>query len=741
MTQSLYADVIVDISHEKLDRTFQYRIPMELRDRIHPGSQVQIPFGNGNRRIAGYVMSIGSKALYEEDRIKEILSVDESAVTVESQLIATAAWMKKTYGSTMIQALKTVLPVKEHAKGRQIRRITLLPAKAQAEQMLAEYERKKYRARARLLSALILQPELDYSDAISRLSLAPDVIRKLEAEGVLAVSSDVFYRNPVRAEGQRRAYELSEAQQTVLDQIHAEWGADGQKRPVLLFGVTGSGKTAVYLELIAEVLAEGRQAIVLIPEIALTRQTVERFCARFGNAVTILHSRMTPAEKADQMERVRKGEVSIVIGPRSALFAPFERLGLILIDEEQESSYHSEVTPRYQALDVALYRASLAGAHVLAGSATPSVDCYYRCRQEQFALVTLKDRFGGAQLPRVEIVDLREELKEGNRSILSRSLVKEMALRKKRGEQTMLFLNRRGYAGFVHCRACGFVVKCPHCDVSLNLHNNGKLICHYCGFEQKSVTVCPSCGSSYIGGFRAGTQQIEQLIRKTFPGIRTLRMDADTTKQKNGHESILEAFANGEADVLIGTQMIVKGHDFPNVTLVGVLAADLSLFASSYTAGERTFDLVTQAVGRAGRGNKPGMAVIQTYHPEHYSIQTAAAQDYETFYKEEISYRKLMGYPPAARLLSVHTACDREELLEQAMEYIAKYLNRILPRGKAVVIGPTYESISKVSDLYRMVVYIKSPREEILIWMREKLEQYIELNKGFSKIYISYDLT
>ena len=350
------------------------------------------------------------------------------------------------------------------------------------------------------------------------------------------------------------------------------------------------------------------------------------------------------------MERVKRGEVDVMIGPRSALFTPFENLGLIVIDEEHETTYKSEQVPRYHARETAIRRAKLEGASVVLGSATPSLEAFYRCRLGEYTLLELKNRATAQSLPEVYTVDMREELKHGNRSIISDRLKEMIEDRLQKRQQIMLFLNRRGYAGFVSCRECGYVVKCTHCDVALSAHKNGKLVCHYCGYERPSMTSCPECGSHYIGGFRAGTQQIEELVTKMFPAARVLRMDMDTTKKKDSHEKILSAFAAEEADILIGTQMIVKGHDFPQVTLVGILAADMSLYSNHYQSAERTFQLLSQACGRAGRGREKGEVVIQTYNPEHYSIQTAARQDYESFYEEEMNYRMLMGYPPAEEL-------------------------------------------------------------------------------------------
>ena len=492
------------------------------------------------------------------------------------------------------------------------------------------------------------------------------------------------------------------------------------------------------MEMIARVIRDGKQAIVLIPEIALTYQTVMRFCQRFGNRISILNSRMTDAERYDQMMRAKEGAIDIMIGPRSALFTPFPNLGLIVIDEEHEQTYKSEQSPRYHARETAIYRAKIEGASVVLGSATPSLETFYRVQCGEYKMLTLKERSVGQSLPVVHTVDMREELAKGNRSILSDQLKMLIQERLEHAQQTMLFINRRGFAGFVSCRSCGYVAKCPHCDVSLTAHKGGKLVCHYCGHEEPEHPVCPQCGSKHIGGFRVGTQQIEELIKKQFSQARVLRMDMDTTKEKDGHEKILEAFANEEADILIGTQMIVKGHDFPNVTLVGILAADLSLYADDYRAGERTFQLLTQAAGRAGRGRRKGEVVIQTYSPEHYAVETAARQDYEAFYEEEIAYRRLMGYPPTEQLLAVLLTGEDEQLLETAATYLKVYAERV-GKGQVQLIGPASPYVGKVNNVYRRVIYVKHAKYEVLIGMKDKLEQYIEMNSGFSKLRIQFD--
>lgn len=737
-----YADIIVDITNEKLDRIFQYRIPEALSDRVQIGTRVQIPFGGGNRLITGYVIGFSETPGYDPERIKEIAAVPEEGLTVETTLIALAGWIRKTYGSTMIQALKTVMPVKEKKKTREKKRLRLVMERQQAEALLAEYRRKHSSARERLLAALLEKGILDMEEVTKELKVAAAAWRPMEQLGVFRMEEETCYRNPLQGlleslDGQR-AQQPNEEQQAVCAGIEGEW--QGQNRPVLLQGVTGSGKTVVYIELIRRVLEQGQNCIVLIPEIALTWQTVSRFCSQFGDQVTVLHSRMTPAERSDQFERVRAGAVRIVIGPRSALFTPFANLGLIVIDEEQEHTYQSEGTPRYDARDTAIRRAELEGAHVLLGSATPSVESSWRCRQGHYARFLLKNRYGAAVLPEVTVTDMRQELRKGNRSILGEALQEKIRQRLERKEQVILFLNRRGHTGFISCRSCGHVIRCPHCDVSLTYHNTGRMVCHYCGYTIPAVSVCPECGSPYIGGFRVGTQQVEQVVQKAFPGIRTLRMDADSTRGKEGYEKILKAFSEGEADVLIGTQMIIKGHDFPNVTLVGVLAADASLFAEDYRASEQTYQLLVQAVGRAGRGRKPGEAVIQSYHPEHSCIQAAVDQDYDAFFREEIAVRELMGYPPASNMLTIHASCSQEELLKLAMSYIRKYLEKLTEGGSTGLIGPAEDRIAKLQDQYRMVLFVKEKDPLRLIRLREMLEKYIEINPGFHPVTIQYEV-
>lgn len=734
----------------KLDKTFQYSIPDELLCDIRPGVCVDIPFGS--RTITGYVIEVTDKPEYDPARTKPLIGIKADSVAVEAKLIALAAWIRRNYGSTMNQALKTVIPVKKQAKEQVSRSIALKIDKVKARAQLALCEAKKQKAKARLFRALIDADDgarLEYSFVTGKLSVSAATIRALEQSGFIEVITQSGYRNPVEHMSVD-TYDkvLNAAQQSVVDAIEGDIAA-GLRNTYLIKGVTGSGKTEVYMELIAHCIQSGRQAIVLIPEIALTYQTVMRFFARFGNRVSIINSRLSNGERYDQFERAKNGDIDIMIGPRSALFTPFSNLGLIIIDEEHENSYKSESVPRYHAREVAIEYARMSDAIVVLGSATPSVDSYYKAKTGVYRLLELDKRVDDRPLPKCEVVDLRQELREGNRSILSTRLQELMEERLLNGQQTMLFLNRRGKSAFMSCRACGFVVKCPHCDVSLSEHSGGVMVCHYCGYRQPVPKVCPSCGSKYISGFKAGTQKIEAMVAKRFPQARILRMDYDTTRAKDAYEKILQAFSNHEADILIGTQMIVKGHDFSNVTLVGVLAADMSLHVNDFHAAERTFALLTQAAGRAGRGKLPGNVVIQTYDPDHYAIRTAKEQDYEAFYDKEIEYRRLMNYPPVWNMLLVHvTSPDESEcssMAQQVYDIASQMISHTdenqSPDDRHLIqlIGPADANIAKVNDIYRKVIYMKTSDYAALISIKDVIEQAVKADTAMKHANISFD--
>ena len=672
-----FADVIIDISAPNLDRTFTYEIPEELSD-ITPGTPVMIPFGKGNNLKKGYVVGVGSTKPRGDFEIKKIDSVVKSGLVIEDELMALAYKMKRNYGGMLKDSLRTVIPVKTSVSKNRINiRKEAFPEITELKEMYPEG----------------ISPEL-----------------KLNSE-----------------------------QEAAAGRIKSDMDS-GKRDTYLLFGVTGSGKTEVYMDVISHVIKNGKQVIVLIPEIALTYQTVSRFAKRFGKRVAFSHSRMSKGERYLQSESAKKGEIDIMIGPRSALFTPFTNLGLIIVDEEHEGGYKSDVTPKYHAREVAEWRAEMCGASLVLGSATPSLDSYRRAEKGEITLLKLDHRATGATFPNTLIVDMREEMMRGNKSVISIPLYERILKRLENKEQVMLFLNRRGYSGAMTCRKCGYVPKCEHCDIALTLHRDGLLHCHYCGRTMAKPVACPKCGSKAIAGFKAGTEKIEAMIARAFPSARILRMDADTTSKKGEYEKILSAFKNGKADILIGTQMIVKGHDFPKVTLVGILAADLSLFVSDYRAGERTYQLIAQAAGRAGRGELPGECVIQTYNPDNYCVTAAATNDYEEFYNEEILSRKIMGYPPEGNMLMIMIKSDSPEKNRRVAEKAAYAVKTYGESVKASldITGPVTASVKKIDDIYRDVIYIKDKDMEQLIRLKDAVE-YFFFDQKINEASLQFD--
>ncbi len=653
----LYADIIIDISHEAIDKTFQYIIPTELSEMLSVGMQVEVPFGRYNKLRKGYIINITDKASFEIDKMKRISGISDKSIMIEGKLIKLAAFIHANYGSTMINALKVVMPVKEKIR--------------KTEQRSRDEE-------------FVLKGE------------------------------------PVSA--------LNEEQKSLVEEFIRDYEAE-QFKTYLLSGITGSGKTEVYISCVNEVIKKGRQAIVLVPEIALTYQNVARFKQYFGERIAVINSKQSKGEKYEEFERVRNCEVDVVIGPRSALFAPFPNLGIIVIDEEHDAAYKSDQSPKYHAREVAIERARLENASVILGSATPSVESYSMAKLGAYKLWKLNKRPNGACLPDISIVDMREELHLGNRSIISKELNDKIAACLEKKEQVMLFINRRGFNSFVSCRECGEVIKCPKCDVSLSLHNNGFMMCHYCGHIERVHKECPKCKSKLIGGFGTGTQKVEEEIKKLFPNVKTLRMDKDTTMKKGAHSRIINQFVNHSADILIGTQMIVKGHDFSNVTLVGIILADISLFANDYRAGERTFDLLTQAAGRSGRSDKSGSVVIQTYQPGHYAIATVKKQSYDDFFDMEMTYRSLLKYPPVYNMMVILLSSENYETLCSESEMIYKRVKQKASEDKKIrVIGPADASIVKINDTYRRVIYIKSEDMRMLRLIREEFDDYSQDN-------------
>ncbi|MCR5742565.1 MAG: primosomal protein N' [Lachnospiraceae bacterium] len=731
-----YANIIIDISVDELDKSFVYRIPTALKENIGVGSAVKVPFGRITKK--GYVIELLDDTDFDKKRIKEIDSLDDSQLNIDPELTTLAWWMKNRYGSTMNRALKTVLPVKSAVKhlSKGIIRIC-----ADLDTVRAYLKSNKCGvAQERLLSALLSDGELPSDIVSDKLNVSASTIKSLESKGLIAKQITYSLRNPVgNIERDGNKTILNGEQQSAVDAIWSDH-ISGANNTWLIQGITGSGKTEVYLELIEKVLSEGKQVIVLIPEISLTYQTVMRFYKRFGDRVSIINSRLSTGERYDQFLKAERGEIDIMIGPRSALFTPFKNLGLIVIDEEHEDSYKSEQAPRYSAREVAIHRCEMKGGFVVLGSATPSVESTYLADKNIYKRVYLRNRgVAGASLAKVTTVDMREEMKAGNRSILSRALHDMIADRLSKGEQIMLFLNRRGYANFISCRSCGEAIMCPNCDISMTYHEDGTLRCHYCGHTMRLPKTCPKCGSKYLAGLGIGTEKACELVSAQFPSARILRMDMDTTAKKGSHEKILQAFSDHEADILLGTQMIVKGHDFKNVTLVGILVADRSLYAPTYRAAEKTFQLLTQAAGRAGRGSNPGDVVIQTYRPEHYAVKSAAEQDYQAFYDREIHFRLGLGYPPVRRLMSLlleHPVEKRsDELIEAAAAIVRE---RVGQRG--TVTGPSPDNIGRINNLYRRVLFVGSGDVDMLINLQNLLEEELNVKK-YPELVLQIDIT
>ena len=589
------------------------------------------------------------------------------------------------------------------------------------EELLAEVKEKaekdkRLAGQLRVFSAICPGKSISVEELKEKASVTDSPIHTLLQKGILVEQRRQEKRDVFQLEDYTptQPFYPTPEQAQALALLRAEEQKE-QKRPILLHGVTGSGKTEIYMQLIEHVIMEGKQAIVLVPEISLTPQIMERFISRFGKRVSVTHSRLSLGERLDQWRKARDGEISIIIGPRSALFMPFSNLGVIVMDECHESSYISDVTPKYHTREVARKLSDLTGALLVMGSATPDIDSYHRAVTGEFLLLQLKERTKGSRLPEVFVTDMRKELEDGNRSAFGLPLQQAIRENLEKGQQTMLFLNRRGYSTFVSCRKCGEVLTCPSCNVSYTYHASDKaLVCHYCGKEVPVPKTCPSCGSHYIRYFGTGTQKIEEETRRLFPEASVLRMDADTTTGKNGHARILELFGKGKADILIGTQMIAKGHDFPNVTLVGILAADLSLNLGTYQAAENCFQLITQAAGRAGRGELAGRVFIQTYQPENHAIRMAAAQDYEGFYQEEILLRQAMEYPPFSHIFSVLITGEMEQEVILAAQRLGAFMNHYAERAGCTVVGPAPAPLPKFRGEFRWQIFAKGTDAERL---------------------------
>ncbi len=725
-----YALIIVSLSHSNIDHIFHYRIPAHLRESIEIGMRVMVPFGRGNRKIEGYVVGFSDNADVDESLIKDIADICESYSIISPKRIELAKWMQEKYYTTLSNCIQCIIPKRVNEKN-----FACVVLNDENDNIEAEIEKvmKKDTKQRNVLSLLLNGDEIPVSHIKNFLEVDDAPITALIKKGIIKRVYEQVYRGNFNTASVKKTVPppLTEEQENACNAIFNEMD-NFTGKPILVHGVTGSGKTEIYLRAIEKALNEGKSAIVLVPEISLTQQTVERFVSRFGDKVSVTHSRLNDGERYDQWTRARLGEISVMIGPRSAVFTPFENLGIIIIDEEHETTYKSDqLSPKYDAREVAKKLSELYKCTVVLGSATPSVTSYYKAEKGEYNLCILSNRVNHS-FPDIEIVDMRAELAKRNFSVFSEKLSRAIKNNIENKEQTILFLNRRGYSTFVSCRECGYVMTCKNCNVSYTYHKGiNKLSCHYCGATVNVPAVCPSCGSKHIKYFGTGTEKIEQEVNKFFPEARVLRMDLDTTQRKNSHQAILDEFRRGKADILIGTQMIAKGLDFENVTLVGIIAADLSLNLGDYRSGETTYQLVSQVAGRAGRAEKKGKVYIQTYSPEHYSIRYAAKNDYAGFYNQEIEYRKSMVYPPFTNIFLIMFVGENEGYIKQCLSdllYVMKHYNK---NNMFTHLGPSPAVISKINNNYRWQLIVKCENEEKLrnyvLFCLNKLKQNVNL--------------
>lgn len=704
-----YAGVIVDVRAEAVNRIFHYAIPPQLEEQIKIGHRVLVPFGR--RQIEGYVVEFSTEVKIEKKRIRAIIRLLDPEPIILPSLVELAYFMEKEYLGLFSEALQLMLPPafrygKERVgvKSRQFVRLLIEdpPLRASAT------------AQKRVISILQAKQEMLASELLSQAKASYSTLHSLEKQGVISVEEIQVEREVTWDQIQDSQHNLTIEQKQALHLIRSERKA--KNRPILIHGVTGSGKTEIYLQAIEEILALGKQAIVLVPEIALTTQTVNRFAARFGKRISVLHSGLSQGERFDQWWKTYHGEVDVVIGARSAVFAPTPNLGLIVIDEEHEGSYkQTEGSVRYQTRDVAIYRSELVQAQVLLGTATPAIESYHRALQGSYALVQLTKRVADRALPHVEILDMRQEFEQGNRTMFSGALRQALGDLVDTKKQAIILLNRRGFSSFVLCRECGEVIECPNCKVSLTYHQSiHRLRCHYCLHKESMPNKCPNCASPYLRQFGVGTEQLQEVLQKEFPQLKTLRLDADTTRRKGSHAQILKQFGAGAAQVLVGTQMVAKGLDFPQVTLVGVLSADLALNFPDLRAAERTFQLLTQVAGRSGRGDWGGQVIIQTYDSNHFALRCAENHDYLSFYRQEISFRRSLGYPPfrqLTRILCSGGQRESQKVAEEIRDFLLKH--GVEPRD---LLGPSEAPISKIQGRFRFQMLVKSdnPLQELL---------------------------
>ncbi len=708
------AGVVINRMVRNVDKVYHYLVPEQMTEQISIGSLVSVPFGAGDSVIEGYVVELPEETDY--DKLKEIYAVLSPLPMFDEKMLAVCRFLQESCFCTLAAAIKAITPpgigVRRERTNDKVIVGSVLAIPNDEALLTLEMVRKRAPRQAKIIELLLQNDFVANADIRLICGASQSAIRALEQKGIIKSQEMEVFRKPVDFEKIERTkpLTLSKEQNQAVDAV-AEAFRGKNQQTFLLHGVTGSGKTEVFLQCIEKVIACEKSAIVLVPEIALTPQTVERFVGRFGSRVAILHSRLSFGERYDEYKRIRDGLVDVVVGVRSAVFAPLENLGLIVMDEEHETSYKAENIPAYHAREVALFRAKQYNIPLVLASATPSMESYYRAQQGEYRLLTLSRRANHMQMPKTEIVDMRRELAEGNRSVFSKKMKAEIAANLEQKKQTILFLNRRGFSTFVSCRNCGYVVKCKHCSVAMTYHKHKNfLTCHYCGYTVRNPRLCPVCGSPYIRHFGTGTQRVEEEIHELFPTATVLRMDVDTTGGKSSHQQILEQFSKEKIDILIGTQMVAKGLDFPEVTLVGVLAADLSLNLDDFRANERTFDLITQVCGRAGRGKSAGRAIVQTYMPESEVLQQACEQDYQAFYEEEISLRRALHYPPYCDMVSVLLTGANEQALSAYAAKVANGLRIDFLKNKTntvEILGPGAATLAKINNKYRYRILIK----------------------------------
>ncbi len=714
MQNTKFAKLAISGIPYTLDKPYDYYIPQSLESTVQIGSRVLVPFSKSNRKTEGIILFFPESSDVDESKLKPILSILDESPLISEQQVKLALWMHDRFFCTVYDALKAMLPVGifYNTKGKNVKEkikyiLSLNISSEEARDLILKKKRSAPK------QALVLELLSDFEkislNELKQISgTSTQAINTLLKDGLINREEQRIFRRPeIKNKESKEPFDLSEEQSKVYTQIKDDI-ANGELKLGLLQGVTGSGKTAIYIKLISDVINEGKSAIFLLPEIALTPQMLETFYSYFGDKVALLHSSLTQGERYDEWERIKNKDALIVIGTRSAVFAPTEDLGIIIIDEEQEESYHSENSPRYDAIDVAMYRTHQNGAPLILGSATPRVVTRYFAETGRFKYYYLGSRFNEQSLPQVHIVDMKQELKKGNGSNISFYLRDEISKNLEAGEQTILFLNRRGANKLIVCGECGEAYECPNCSVHLSYHSFGnKLLCHHCGYKQKPDEFCPFCGGilKYVG---AGTQKLEEEIKELFPGIDILRMDADAVSFAGSHYEILESFIKNQTPILIGTQMVTKGLNFDNVTLVGVISADQGLYYPSYRASERSFSLITQVIGRSGRFNKKGRAVIQTFAPENDTIVQASEQNYEAFYKAEIGLRKLLNLPPFSEIIALCCEGRDEKLVLGCANDIKNELNHIFINDENInIYGPAQLPVFKLNNIYRYRLNIR----------------------------------